>query len=365
MRLETKIELAILLVGAVAVGGWVGLRVARKPGKAGSKAPVANTRGGDAEEVRPPQRIMKAPPLEKPAPKVPVEEKKPGPVRPLPARIDPKTALVHETAKPAKTKTQTEPKTHAEKIVERIDEASRPAMDKALSLLNSGNKFEARAVLTRLILNTPEGAARERTKETLDKLNRELFFSPAPSRDAKYHTVERGDSLAVIAKRFEKDYYFHQLIMKINNISDARRIRAGQKLKVPVGRFAARIEKSKHRLIVFMNEHYIKEYAVGIGAPASPTPAGAFIVANNKQINPAWSAPNGRIYKYGDPNNILGTRWIGFKKTADHRGYGIHGTTDDTSIGGNVSNGCIRMLKTDVEEVFTMLMPGDIVEIVE
>ena len=43
----------------------------------------------------------------------------------------------------------------------------------------------------------------------------------------------------------------------------------------------------------------------------------------------------------------------------------IHGTTDDTSVGRNVSNGCIRMLKPDVEEVFTMLMPGDVVEIVE
>ena len=45
------------------------------------------------------------------------------------------------------------------------------------------------------------------------------------------------------------------------------------------------------------------------------------------------------------------------------RGYGIHGTWDDNSIGKSESAGCIRMHNRDVEELYTLVTVGTPVEI--
>jgi lipoprotein-anchoring transpeptidase ErfK/SrfK len=157
--------------------------------------------------------------------------------------------------------------------------------------------------------------------------------------------------------------YFTQVIMLVNGISDARRIRPHQKLKIPQGTFSAVAQKHAHRLILLLNGDYIKEYPVALGAPESPTPEGKFVLDISKAKDPDWTAPDGQVYKFGDPKNILGTRWMAFKDTEDHHGLGIHGTTDPPSVGKDVSNGCLRMLNADVEEIFGMLAPGDTVEI--
>jgi lipoprotein-anchoring transpeptidase ErfK/SrfK len=47
-----------------------------------------------------------------------------------------------------------------------------------------------------------------------------------------------------------------------------------------------------------------------------------------------------------------------------YKGYGIHGTNNQGSIGHNVSHGCIRMRKADVEQLFEIVKVGDVVEIV-
>ena len=62
---------------------------------------------------------------------------------------------------------------------------------------------------------------------------------------------------------------------------------------------------------------------------------------------------------------MLGTRWLGFAEKGEYQSYGIHGTNDPNSIGRNVSNGCVRMLNKDVEEIFSMLQIGDKVQIVK
>ena len=88
----------------------------------------------------------------------------------------------------------------------------------------------------------------------------------------------------------------------------------------------------------------------------SATPEGDFEIAT-KLKNPPWYRRGERI-EYGDPRNILGTRWIGFRDTAEYQGYGIHGTTKPESIGKAQSDGCIRMLNGDVEELFGLVTIG-------
>ncbi len=45
------------------------------------------------------------------------------------------------------------------------------------------------------------------------------------------------------------------------------------------------------------------------------------------------------------------------------KGYGIHGTNVQSSIGKAASHGCFRMKKKDVEELFTLVHVGDAVAV--
>jgi lipoprotein-anchoring transpeptidase ErfK/SrfK len=61
----------------------------------------------------------------------------------------------------------------------------------------------------------------------------------------------------------------------------------------------------------------------------------------------------------GDPNNPLGSRWIGFDaEDTDGRIYGIHGTNDPDSIGKKISQGCIRLQNEAVESLYEYIPLG-------
>ncbi len=97
-------------------------------------------------------------------------------------------------------------------------------------------------------------------------------------------------------------------------------------------------------------------YDVAIGRPSSPSPIGTFKIVN-RVTNPTYYH-KGQIVEPG-PQNPVGTRWIGLNQ----KGYGIHGTNAPRSIGKAASHGCIRMAKKDLEDLFEIVRPGDVVEI--
>ena len=106
------------------------------------------------------------------------------------------------------------------------------------------------------------------------------------------------------------------------------------------------------------DNQFFKSYPVATGANGS-TPVGTFQIVN-KLVNPVWYR-QGVVVPRDSPENILGTRWMGF----DKKGYGIHGSTDPEGIGKQVTAGCVRMHNQDVEELFAMIPVGTEVTIVE
>jgi lipoprotein-anchoring transpeptidase ErfK/SrfK len=126
-------------------------------------------------------------------------------------------------------------------------------------------------------------------------------------------------------------------------------------------------EESKRRIVISIADRklaviedgrVVKIYSTAVGADATPSPTGVFKIAN-RVPNPTWYGPHRKIVPPGKANP-LGTRWMGLS----HRGYGIHGTNNQRSIGHNVSHGCIRMRKADVEELFEIVKVGDVVEMI-
>jgi lipoprotein-anchoring transpeptidase ErfK/SrfK len=211
--------------------------------------------------------------------------------------------------------------------------------------LKNGKKYEARNELSDLYFAETDKARQAEIKNKLDELNTELVFSKESSPDAFIYVVRPGDSLIRIASKFNTNYEF---IVRINN-KHRTSIRVGERLKILKGNVAVLVDKSDYTLTLLLDGHFIKQYPVGIGK-SDKTPEGKFIV-DNKLKNPVWYSPDG-IYQFGDPKNILGTRWIGFEDKKGLYGYGIHGTTDPDSIGKEMSNGCIRLRNEDVEDLF-------------
>lgn len=112
-----------------------------------------------------------------------------------------------------------------------------------------------------------------------------------------------------------------------------------------------------HRKLALIENGQVKKvYPVAVGAANSPSPFGTFEV-KNRLVSPTYYHP-GKVIPAG-ANNPLGTRWIGLST----RGYGIHGTNVENSIGKAASHGCIRMHRKDLEELFADVQVGDQVEI--
>jgi len=76
--------------------------------------------------------------------------------------------------------------------------------------------------------------------------------------------------------------------------------------------------------------------------------------------DPVWYK-EGAIVPAESPENILGSRWLGLSE----KGYGIHGTVDPDSVGQQATQGCVRMLNADVEELYAIIPVGTQVTTVE
>ena len=251
---------------------------------------------------------------------------------------------------------KTEPKKEEAKTVEKIEAKKQekqetPGLDAVDKYLKENKKYEARNVLSDLYLNKKFPEKQKEIKETLDKLNEDLIFSPKHSSDAIVYTVQAGDVLAKLAKQFNTN---HELIMRING-KPSSRLNIGEKLKIVSGKTKILVCKSDFTLTLLLNDHYVKQYRVCVGKN-DKTPVGTFEV-KNKMKEPVWYSPDGGVFPFGHKENILGTRWIGFKDKPDAIGFGIHGTTLPETIGTASSNGCVRMVNSDVEELYDFVTP--------
>jgi lipoprotein-anchoring transpeptidase ErfK/SrfK len=137
---------------------------------------------------------------------------------------------------------------------------------------------------------------------------------------------------------------------------DQQQTPATEEVEEPARRIIVSIADRK--LAVIENGRIVKIYPAAVGADATPSPVGSFKIVNRVK-DPTWYGPKGQIVPAGKANP-LGDRWMGLSR----KGYGIHGTNNQRSIGHNVSHGCIRMRKADVEELFEIVRVGDVVEMV-
>jgi lipoprotein-anchoring transpeptidase ErfK/SrfK len=149
-------------------------------------------------------------------------------------------------------------------------------------------------------------------------------------------------------------------LVDLNRLGSPTGLRAGSAIRVPLGQPRIVIVRREFRLYYLFGGGYVEDFPVGLGRDGT-TPEGEFVIEELIK-NPDWHH-EGQVIPYGDPRNILGSRWMAFRDTPEHHGFGIHGTTDPSSIGKEASSGCVRMLKADVERLFEWTPRGTEVSI--
>jgi hypothetical protein len=207
-------------------------------------------------------------------------------------------------------------------------------------------------------------AEREELRGKLGQLSRDLLFTRHVDGMDRPYVPKRGDSLSVLCAKVFPQWgtkVSPGFLVELNRLGAATNLRAGVSIRVPIGEPRIVIRKGEFRLYYLFAGGYVADFPVGLGREGT-TPEGTFEIAEMIK-NPDWHPRAGVIIPYGDVRNILGSRWMAFKDTPEHQGFGIHGTTDPSSIGKEASSGCVRMLRDDVERLFEWTPRGTAVEI--
>lgn len=225
---------------------------------------------------------------------------------------------------------------------------SKAAISDAEAAIAGGQLADAKTILDKLVAATPDPEA----IKLLSEVNIKLLRSPLMMPGKEYYVIQSGDYLYKIAKKFHTTV---ELIQEMNGL-ETDNIRAGARLMVFNSRFSIRVSKTRNHLDLLMDGKLFKRYPVGTGK-FGKTPAVEFSIVD-KIVEPPWTRPSdNQQIEYGDPENVLGTRWMALKSD-DHpelTGFGIHGTWERDSIGKQSSAGCVRMLNEDVEELFDLV----------
>jgi lipoprotein-anchoring transpeptidase ErfK/SrfK len=121
------------------------------------------------------------------------------------------------------------------------------------------------------------------------------------------------------------------------------------------------IKTRERRLYYVLGDGKAVRYPVGVGRPDKQWSGHSAI--SGKYIRPAWSPPEeirldnpGLPYVIpgGAPDNPMGAAAL----TIAGGEYAIHGTNRPGSVGGFVSYGCIRMLDSDILDLFERVAVG-------
>lgn len=222
--------------------------------------------------------------------------------------------------------------------------------------------YYQQALLSDRLLLADERECQKRLNELTEKIilnprrNHGGFGLPA----VNFHKVEPGDSLTKIAKQYDVTI---GSVCQLNGLDPKGVLLAGKTLKVVRGSVTLKVDRARLTATLLVDGAYLRRAPVGIG-PGEKTPAGRFTI-RTKVVKPDWYY-EGKRMPFGDPQNILGTRWLGFDKEENGglgAGLGLHGTTIPESVPGRESLGCVRLHNEDIEFIYSFLPQGGEVEI--
>lgn len=245
-----------------------------------------------------------------------------------------------------------------------VDGEVRHLIEGAEAACRSDDLVIARRRYLEILARPDLGRATPFVEQRLGEIGMLLVLTPHPMPEKTERILKRGESVERIA---HESGVSRELLLKSNDIRRPERMQAGQRLLVldkPV--FRIEIKRGACELRLFLNGKLLKRYAIGTGRRGE-TPVGTYVI-RCRQERPVWRRPDGRDIPHGNPENVLGTRWISLQATGNTAAvtrFGLHGTWDEGGLGQSSYAGGIRMRNAEIEELCLVIPDGTTVQIVE
>jgi lipoprotein-anchoring transpeptidase ErfK/SrfK len=144
---------------------------------------------------------------------------------------------------------------------------------------------------------------------------------------------------------------WHRVLLPVRPNGTTGWVRASD---VTLARHNYRIEVrlSEMRLEVYLAGEIVRDYPIGVGKESTPTPGGRYYTTELLQPPTPDSVYGSYAYGLSGYSEVL-ERFSGGPGQ-----LGIHGTNNPSTIGTQVSSGCIRLRNEDIEDLVSFLPLG-------
>jgi LysM repeat protein len=240
----------------------------------------------------------------------------------------------------------------------------RQLLDQCAAREAEDDRVGARLLLQQVLVRRDADDVRAFAERKIGSLNTALVFSDAPMPEKVKHRIAAGDVIGKLAKQYGCT---QEYILKVNGIDKPELLRIGREvwvLKNPA--FELTVFKRNNSAVLTLNNLFFKRYTIGVGKSES-VPGGTYAIRSKVKRPVYQTADNGEV-AFGNPQNALGTRWIALTATGatpEAKGFGLHGTWNESTLGRQVDVGRVRFRNADIEELCTLLIDGTTVNIAE
>ena len=223
---------------------------------------------------------------------------------------------------------------------------TRPSVRSALpSVLGGSSGDGTRTVVTR---------ADDYVHIVAHAIGKEVAIYGAPAADAPristlFNPTELGGPLVFLVQDQQAGWL--QVLLPVRPNGSIGWVRATD-VTTKRHEYRIHIELAAHRLTVFHRDGVFLQEPVGVGRGATPTPIGAFYTKELLQPPNPNTAYGVFAYGLSGYSNVL-TDFAGGDGVV-----GIHGTNDPSTIGKDVSHGCIRMTNEAITRLAKSLPLG-------
>jgi lipoprotein-anchoring transpeptidase ErfK/SrfK len=166
--------------------------------------------------------------------------------------------------------------------------------------------------------------------------------------------TENGGPLVFLVEQRQAGWV--QVLLPIRPNGSTGWVRAAD-VTLTANPYSVDIALGAHRLVVHKGGQVVADDSIGVGTSSTPTPGGKYYI--KELLKP--SNPGGAYgpYAYG---------LSGFSNVLDDFNggdgvIGIHGTNDPSTVGHDVSHGCIRLTNADITKLVQVLPLGTPVHI--
>jgi LysM repeat protein len=220
-----------------------------------------------------------------------------------------------------------------------------PEYERCLQLKKDHQWQDARKAYEHFLETYPASTKLDAAKDDLGEINMAIYFSGGPSPDKDAYVIKPGDTLARIEKKLKAP---GDVIMRTNDITDARRLRVGDTLYVSHPDFSIGIDRRARIVTLYNHARFFKQYhPAAWTAPAAkgnPPPVAG-------KVTEVASFKNGQRVAFGSRDYDESSHWVQISPP----GYTLY--TDPAEGGEKVAAG-IALSASDMDELSALLTHG-------